>query len=426
MIMKNILIIAAIIFCSNIFIFGQNLNGRFSSSVYMFEQFDSVKVSTNAVRAYEMLNLNLNYSQFSLRTSMNLETDLSNKIENSPLVRFYNFYLEGRELFKVATVKLGRQPIFSSIGGGIFDGASLDIRIPNYKLSAYYGGNAPAYQKFETIKNWNDNTLAGAKISAQPFEDFQLDLSYAQKNFKPEDYSATRFDANLNPITVLIQNNSTYYQFVSAQASYSMQKYFNANIRYDFDLNFAKTSKFEFEGRYNQIKDLGISVYYNYRAPRINYNSIFSVFDFGNTQEIEAGLDYKINSLFTAVGKFGIVQYKTDDSKRFTLGVNSNYGSISYRKTFGAAGELDALSLYAAYAMFDGFLTPTAGISYTSYKLPESETKDNLTSILAGVNVRPYSSLSFDIQGQYSNNRIYKDDYRVFLKLNYWFNTNLN
>jgi hypothetical protein len=30
------------------------------------------------------------------------------------------------------------------------------------------------------------------------------------------------------------------------------------------------------------------------------------------------------------------------------------------------------------------------------------------------------------LQGQYMNNKIYKDDYRFFLKLNYWFNTNLN
>ncbi|MDP4116009.1 MAG: hypothetical protein Q8903_07735 [Bacteroidota bacterium] len=424
--MKKFLLIAGIIFSFSILQFPQNINGRFSSSVYMFKQFDAVNSSDNFVRAYEMLNLNVNYSQFSLRTSMNLESDLSKKIDNSPLVRFYNFYLEGRDLFKVANVKLGRQPVFNNIGGGIFDGATIDLRVPDYKLTAYYGGNVPAYQKFETSKNWKDNYLAGGKLSGQPFENFQVDLSYAQKNVKPEDYYATRFDQNLNPITVLIQNNSTHFQFASAQVSYTMPKYFNANVRYDYDLNFEKTSKFEFEGRYSQITDIGIDVYYNYREPRINYNSIFSVFDYGNSQEIEAGVDYKINSLFTAIGKFGFVQFKTEDSKRITLGINSNYGNVTYRKTLGSAGELDALSLYAAYALFEGLLTPSAGISYTSYKLSEFSTKDNLTSLLFGVNVRPYNTLSFDAQGQYMNNKIYKNDFRFFLKLNYWFNTNLN
>ncbi len=49
-------------------------------------------------------------------------------------------------------------------------------------------------------------------------------------------------------------------------------------------------SKVEFSGRYDQIENLGISLYYNYRAPQIRYNSIFAVFDFGNTHEIEGGL----------------------------------------------------------------------------------------------------------------------------------------
>ncbi|MDP4115128.1 MAG: hypothetical protein Q8903_03290, partial [Bacteroidota bacterium] len=111
--MKKFLLIAGIIFSFSILQFPQNINGRFSSSVYMFKQFDAVNSSDNFVRAYEMLNLNVNYSQFSLRTSMNLESDLSKKIDNSPLVRFYNFYLEGRDLFKVANVKLGRQPVFN-------------------------------------------------------------------------------------------------------------------------------------------------------------------------------------------------------------------------------------------------------------------------------------------------------------------------
>jgi len=34
--------------------------------------------------------------------------------------------------------------------------------------------------------------------------------------------------------------------------------------------------------------------------------------------------------------------------------------------------------------------------------------------------------LSFDIQGQYLNNKIYKDDWRLFFKLNFWFNTIFN
>ena len=65
---------------------------------------------------------------------------------------------------------------------------------------------------------------------------------------------------------------------------------------------------------------MGINLYYNYRAPQIRYNSIFAVFDFGNTHEIEGGIDYKINKDFTVYGKFGNVDYKDENSQRITLG----------------------------------------------------------------------------------------------------------
>jgi hypothetical protein len=91
----------------------------------------------------------------------------------------------------------------------------------------------------------------------------------------------------------------------------------------------------------------------------------------------------------------------------------------------GYAGEMDAISLYSAHSFFDGLITPSAGVSYTAYKLSQDDATNNLTSILAGINVRPYRSLSFDLQGQYMDNKIYKNDFRFFFKINYWFNTNL-
>jgi hypothetical protein len=85
---------------------------------------------------------------------------------------------------------------------------------------------------------------------------------------------------------------------------------------------------------------------------------------------------------------------------------------------------MDAISLYTAHSFFQGYLTPSIGISYTSYKLSKDSETNDLVSLLAGINVRPYKSLSFDLQGQYMDNKIYRNDFRFFLKANYWFNTN--
>ncbi|MDO8549171.1 MAG: hypothetical protein Q7S39_03325 [Ignavibacteria bacterium] len=407
--------------------FSQNISGRFSSSVYTFERFDSVNASKTYARAYQLLSLNINKDKVSLRSYMNLETNLTKEQQvDHPRLRFYNLYLEARDLFDIATLKLGRQPQFNSVIGGVFDGVNLDLKKGDYKLSGFYGANVPAYQKLELIKEWEDNYVLGASFTAYFLNNFRFMANYVNKNFKEQEYNAARLDEELNPIQVLIRNKSNQYEFVSGELSYSLKNIVSIDTRYDYDLNFEKTSKFEISGRYEEIENLGINVYYNYREPKVRYNSIFSVFDFGNSQEIELGGDYRLNPHYTVIAKFANVTYETENSQRITGGVNTSWGSLTYRKNLGYAGELDAVSLYSAYSFFEGLITPSLGASYTSYKLSEDSDKNNLMTVLAGVNYRPFRVLSFDLQGQYMNNKIYKDDYRFFFKLNYWFNENLN
>jgi hypothetical protein len=422
--MKKIILSLILISISGGFIYPQNINGRVSSSVYSLERFDTNNVSNNYLRAYELLNLNINQDKYSLRTNLDFEGDLSGDAKEVSRVRLYNLYLEGRDLFDVVTLKLGRQPIFNSIGGGVYDGANLDLKFEGLRLSGYYGGDVPSYQKV-ALNEWQNNYITGGKITTTAIANFQIDLSYVNKNFKPLDYYTLRLDPDNNPINVLISHNSNQFSFGSAEIFYNLKNTVNVETRYDYDFNFAKTSKFELDADYLQIDNLKLNLYYNYRDPRINYNSIFSVFNYGNTQEIEIGGDYSISKEITLTGKVGDVIYQDDNSQRITLGINTLYGTLTYLKNLGYAGEMDALSLYSAHSFLDGLLTPSAGISFTSYKLSPDDATNNLTSILAGLNVRPYRSLSFDIQGQYMDNKIYKNDFRFFFKINYWFNTKL-
>lgn len=403
-----------------------NVNGRFSSSLYSFQRFDTTNVSGNYLESFQMLNLNFNYKDVSLRSYMNLVGDIEQPLSSDPTLRFYNLFLEVRNIFNAATIKLGRQPLFNSVAGGLFDGVNLDLKKGDYKLNAYYGTDVPAYQKFEIRKfsQWKNNYVVGGDFSTVVLHDFQLGLSYINKNYQPEPYWATRLDASLNPIQVLIENNSLEYQFASAEVNYDYKDKISINTRYDYDLNYDQTSKVEFDGNYSPTDKLTLDLYYNFRNPIIRYNSIFSVFDYGNTQEYEVGANYELNSIFTLNARYGDVVYQDANSQRVTVGLTSNYGSISYRRTFGYAGELDALSVYGAYTVLKGLLTPSLGVTYTAYKLSESSDLNNLTAILAGVNCRPLPALSFDLQAQYMNNRIYQNDFRMFFKINYWFNTN--
>ena len=402
----------------------QNLNGSISSTFYTFERFDTAKTSDSFLRTYETLALNFNYQTISVRTRMNYESNIGNALASDPRLRFYDLYFEARNIVDMFTLKLGRQPLFTPVAGGLFDGVNLKFKYDNVSLTGYYGGNVPAYQKLEVTNDFKNDYVIGGKFEIFFLEHFNFALGYINKNFKPVDYNALRLDANLDPVTIMIQQNSNQYKFLSADASYFLPGVANIDTRYEYDMNFQTTSKFEFDGRVQATDKLGVDVYYNFREPKIRYNSIFSVFNFGNSQEIEGGVDYKFCSDFTVFGKFGNVKYEDDNSQRLNVGVNTKYGSVSFRKTFGYSGELNGVSLYTAHSFADGFVTPSFGISFTNYKLDKNSDLNNITSVLAGVNLRPWRNLSFDLQGQYFNNKIYKNDYRILFKVNHWFNTN--
>ena len=404
----------------------QSLNGRFSSSIYTFERFDTAGVSNTQARTFQMLSFNFGKDKIWLRSNFNLEADVANKLKSDPRLRFYNLYVDVNRLWNLVSLKLGRQPLYNSVAGGVFDGATVGLNYEGYKLLVYYGGNVPAYQKLELIENWNDNYIFGGEFTIYALNDWRFSAKYINKNFASQSYTAERLDPNNNPISVLIENKSNQYQFLSGEVSYHKQDFYSLNARYDYDINFQTTSRGEISGRLETVKNLGLNLYYNYRQPKIRYNSIFSVFDYGNTWEIEAGADYLIAGKYTVIAKIANVDYKEESSQRITVGVSSPYGSITARKNFGYAGEMDAVSFYTAFATMDGLLTPSFGFSYTNYKLTKDDPYNNLISVLLGTNYRPFRMLSFDIQGQYLNNKIYKDDWRLFFKLNFWFNTIFN
>ncbi len=402
----------------------QNLNGRFTSSLYSFERFDTVNSSETFFRIYQTLNLNLNYKNFSLRTRSNFESNIGNLLDADPRIRFYNFYLEARNLLNFVTLKIGRQPLIAPIAGGLFDGINLKVKYSAFSLSGFYGGNVPAYQKFDLIDDISNNYVLGGRFETVALRNFRFGISYIDKNYKPLDYYAERLNENLDLITVLIQSKSNQYKYISADANYNYKQLVDINARYEYDLNYKETSKFEFDSRVKATKDFGINFYFNQREPKIRYNSIFSVFDYGNSREIEGGIDYNVSNLYTFIFKYGDVKFGSEHSSRITMGANTNFGSLTYRKTFGETGELDAISLFAARTFLEGLLIPSLGISYTNYKLSKDDNINTITSFLAGINFKLGRNFSFDLQGQYFNNKIYKNDLRLMFKMNYLFNTN--
>lgn len=408
-------------------VFAQSINGRVSSSVFNFERYDSVRNSTFVARVYDQLQLNVNYGQFSIRTSVNYEYDMDFKEKHPSYFRVYNLYLEGRNLFDVATIKLGRIPVFNGTANGVYDGASVKFKYLDYAMNAAFGSIIAPQQKFEFAKNIADNYIMAFNLSTTALKDFSFGVGYSEKNFKQPDYYAMRYDENyLDPVKELIQVNSQQFAFLHANAAYECEKTgLNVASKYEFDVNMKKTSKVELETACPLSEKTDVVFYGNYREPHIRYNSIFSVFDFGSTLEGELGTTYHFNKLNSLSVRGGGVKYKDESSYRLNFIYNLQYGSLGYRKTFGYAGELESFYCNAAYTILSRDITPSAGVSITNYKLEDDGPSEMLTTVYAGINFRPLRQFSIDLQGQYMNNKIYADDFRMLLKLNYWFYSSL-
>ncbi len=399
----------------------QSINGRVSSAFYLYERDETPSTSSFNARGYHSAILNLNYDKYSLRTYLNYENYFNQSTDSR--LRVYNLFFEARKLFDVATVKVGRQPLITSVASGVFDGLSVNASYKWLGLDAYYGGNVPEYQKLEITDKWSEDYLLGGELKARLLPELTLAAGGFIKNFKPRQYMATRLDQAFNPIQVLIEEKSNQFKFVQGRVSYDHGKEFQFNGRYEYDLNYKKTSRIELDGASSPVEKWNFNVYFNYLAPTIRYNSIFSVFDFANTTEVEVGAGYELTHSITLNGRVGVVSYQGDNASRFTISANTRIGSLSYRKSMGYAGEQDNISLYLAKSFFDGLITPSAGVAYTSYKLSRDAETNSLTTIMGGLNIRAIRWLSFDLQAQYLNNKIYKNDLRMFFKANYWFNT---
>lgn len=424
--MKKIILLFFLILMPAL-LYGQyNINGRFSASAYAFQRAIGEDNAITYLKNYEMLTLNASAGKFSLRTRMSFEHELRDELRTDPRFRVYNMYLEAREILDIFRIRVGRQSLFNSVVGGLYCGVNLMAKTEYFTATGYYGGGVPEYQEVGFIDDWANNYLLGGKLETFAVPDFRFAVSYVNKNYKPQDYTTLRLDANNDPIQVLIEANSNQYEYVSGEASFRKDGVVFISTRYDYDMNFSTTSKFEAYARYEDIDNLGISAYYNYREPKVGYNSIFSVFNYGNTQEIEGGLDYMFPHNLKAFVKVANVQFEDENSQRISVGVNTGYGTISYRKNLGYAGELDGFSIYTAKSFMKGKITPSVGLSYTNYKLSEDAESNSIVSVLGGINYRIQPAMSFDLQGQYFKNEILDNDFRVLVKFNHWFNLNFN
>lgn len=406
---------------------GQIINGRFTTSFYTFEKYESPKFSESHLLAYQTAQFDITKNNISVSTLLQGSKNFPD-VGNFSAVRMYNLFFKWRNIADIADLTLGRHSVFAGVGNGLIDGGTIKLKFFDKAISitGYAGANVKENLETEIASNRKDNYMVGGQLVTTIFSDLRVGLSYYNRHRERVSYKTLRADSLGLPFYRIIELDSPAEQYASADVNYFHNRLGRIYGRFDYDLNFEKNSRIQFGGRANLTSSISLTGDYIYRVPRIAYNSIFHVFNYGNTTEIEGGIEYAYQPTLRLFGKFANIEYSGDKSQRYTFGMNAEYGSLVYSGNTGYAGELNALSAQIYYPLFDRILIPTIAFSRSSYKLTkQSERMESFTGLL-GATVKTSQSFSFDTQIQWLNNKIYKNDFRLLVKFNYLFSHQLN
>jgi len=408
--------------------FPQLVNGRLTTSLYTWDNFDTIGVSKTYLRAFQGVQLSVAQGDVSLHTYLQGAMNAVHSFGDVGRVRFYNLYVSWANIAKVADIDLGRQAIYAGVGSGTIDGLRARARLWDDRITVTGYGGATVNDNFTGVrKDVHNNLSFGGQAVTTALEGARIGLSYMNRRTERDPYYALRaHDTTFVPSLTYITFDPEAEEYGSVDAAYTYGDRASGYARYDYDFNLSKTSRGQAGVRLHATDAIDVTLDYIYRAPHVSYNSIFSVFTSNSTQELEGGVEYGFTRLIRVFGKIAMVDYADVKSHRWSLGVNAGYGSFAYSGSDGYAGHLQSLSLQGGYPVLERMVVPSLGVSYAWYRLSPESRANVAVALLAGAVVRPVSSFSFDLQGQWMTNKILRHDLRLQARISYWFSERLS
>ena len=404
----------------------QLVNGRLVSSLYTWEQFDTVGVSKSYARGMQSFLLDVGQGSISLHTHLQVAGTLRKTLDEEPDFRSYYLYFKVRDIADVVDVSFGRLPYFAGVGNGTLDGALATVRLAEnrVRVTAYGGARTPQELTLNGWSSLDKNFVTGGQVLAL-FDQARVGLSYVNRQRERAPYWALRSDSLFNPVETFITPDALKEQFLSLDATYRFSA-MRAYGRYDYDLFGSKTQRGQVSLSYDLTDRLSLSGDFIHRAPRVAFNSFFALFAASSINEYQLGGDYRLDPSWRVFLRGAFVDYTDDESIRYTVGVAHTYGGISYRGSTGYAGEQNFVSVYGAYPLFERMVMPTASVTFGSYKLNDTAPRDNALAVALGATIRPIQAISVDLQAQGISNKIVDQDIRFFGKFTYWFSETLS
>ncbi len=396
------------------------LNGRLTTSLYTWERQEADTSSSSHLRAYQSVTLDageLGDRRLSFHTYALVTGDVSGPGNKGQRFRLYNAYFEWRDAGRTPVdVSAGRQRVYEGVGYGTMDGLRVGVTPRGlFTLTGYVGMLAPLVTRAR-IEDWSDGHMWGARLTTDRLWNTSVGLSYAHRNRRPLPYLAPgRYSGQVFDIT------SGQQELAGLDVHRTLRGGVDLYVRFDYDLLGERVRQAEGIARVAASEHLTVALEGFHRAPVVNANSIFSVFDIEDSQEYAVRGNYTVNHLVSVYGNFAEVVYDGARAQRVGFGFGVGQGSVSYTRRIGEGGDNDALSVSLAHPV-NRFVTLRADGGVASYRLTDGVGKKLMAmSGALGITCRPNRRVTLDAEAQVLRDRIYANDFRFFFRGTVWF-----
>jgi hypothetical protein len=405
----------------------QTFHGRLTTSLYAWERLPTDSTDVRHVRAYQLGIFHLEGlgdRRFSLHTFVRAHGDLRQEVNELASYRIFNLYGQWKDAARSYELRGGRMRVYAGVGNVAIDGGFGSVLLFDLaRLEGYVGVQVPLAGDAE-IATWDDRAYGGRLTFDRP-RDLKLALSFAHRSREALPYDepgiytgrlvrleAEQEDLYGADVSWLVRPGATLYNRLEIDATQRRLKWGSGVLSLALP-----------------ERAWSLDLEYMHRAPSIFGNSIFSVFDAGDYDEVSGRGGYRLTDRLRLFGHVASTFFDDESSQRLGLGVERGRVSLSYQRRMGFGGDLDGVSGAYRHPLRD-WLTLRAEGGVSSFRFVEDQEERNISGVMAlGAGLRPRRNLGVDVEVQNLSQEIdtqsafagYSSDTRGLLRVTYWF-----
>jgi hypothetical protein len=405
------------------------VHGRLTTSFYAWERVPNDSTEAQYLRAHQLGIFHLEGiadPRFSVHTYVRAHGDFSEDLNDLADYRIFNLYGQWKDRARNYELRGGRMRVYAGVGNVAIDGGSASYKIRDLAtLEGYVGVQVPLAGDAD-ISSWDDRAYGGRLTFEQPRE-VRLALSFARRSREPLPYEEPGI-----------------YTGRQLELPAEQEELYGADFSWRFRPGASLYNRIEVDATQRRLKwgsgvltlapaaaPWTLDLEFVHRAPSIYGNSLLSVFDGGDYDEVSGRGGYWVTPKVRVFGNAAATFFDDDGSQRLAAGVERGRLSASYYRRMNFGGDMDGVTGAYHHPLRDWITLHVEG-GVSSFKFVEDQEDRNVSGLMAlGAEFRARRNLSFDVELQNLAQDIHTQtafagnthDLRGHLRINYWFFT---